>query len=120
MVLKFSANLSFMFPENDNLLQRYESASKLGFKAVECAFPYEHSLDAVVQAKNQSQVQQILINAYPGMILLFRNFIRLRVLFSADFSQLQVITVNSDSQPRREGNTSSRKAWTKRLNMPRL
>ena len=64
--LKFCANLSFMFNENDTLLERYESAAQLGFKAVECAFPYEFSVGDVVKAKTEAQVDQILINADPG------------------------------------------------------
>jgi len=38
----------------------------LGFQAVECAFPYEYSLTDVIQAKTKANVQQILINCYPG------------------------------------------------------
>ena len=64
--LKFCANLSFMFNENGTLLERYESAAQLGFKAVECAFPYEFSVGDVVKAKTEAQVDQILINADPG------------------------------------------------------
>lgn len=66
MVLKLCANLSFMFTETSNLLERYQLASELGFKAVECAFPYEYPLADVIKAKTESQVQQILINCYPG------------------------------------------------------
>lgn len=66
MVLKFCANLSFMFQETDSLLQRYELAKLAGFKAVECAFPYEHSPQEVAEAKTKAGLKQILINAYPG------------------------------------------------------
>ena len=66
MALKFCANLSFMFKENANLLDRYDAASKLGFKAVECAFPYEFALNDVVKAKTAANVEQVLINSYPG------------------------------------------------------
>lgn len=52
MVLKFCANLSFMFTqETDNLLERYQLASQAGFKAVECAFPYPYSIDDVVKVR---------------------------------------------------------------------
>lgn len=66
MNLKFCANLSFMYQEVENVLDRYSLASKSGFSAVECAFPYSDSLERVVQAKINSNVQIILINAPRG------------------------------------------------------
>ncbi|KAK4023167.1 hypothetical protein OUZ56_008596 [Daphnia magna] len=67
MVLKFCANLSFMFTETtDNLLERYQLASQAGFKAVEFTFPYQYPIEDVVKAKSAANVDQILINAYPG------------------------------------------------------
>ncbi|XP_046437176.1 putative hydroxypyruvate isomerase [Daphnia pulex] len=67
MVLKFCANLSFMFTEKtDNLLERYQLASQAGFKAVEFTFPYQYNVEDVVKAKSAANVDQILINAYPG------------------------------------------------------
>lgn len=52
MVLKFCANLSFMFTEKtDNLLERYQLASQAGFKAVEFMFPYKYNIDDVVKVK---------------------------------------------------------------------
>lgn len=50
MVLKFCANLSFMFTETtDNLLERYQLASQAGFKAVEFTFPYQYPIEDVVK-----------------------------------------------------------------------
>lgn len=67
MVLKFCANLSLMFTETtDNLLERYQLASQAGFKAVEFTFPYQYPIEDVVKAKSAANVDQILINAYPG------------------------------------------------------
>lgn len=66
MNLKFCANLSFMYQEANNLLERYSLASKSGFSAVECAFPYSHSLEEIIQAKSNANVRQILINAPRG------------------------------------------------------
>lgn len=66
MNLKFCANLSFMYQETNNLLERYSLASKSGFSAVECAFPYSDSLERVVRAKTDANVLQILINAPRG------------------------------------------------------
>lgn len=55
-----------MYQELGSLLERYGSASRSGFTAVECAFPYSHSLDEVVQAKADANVRQVLINAPRG------------------------------------------------------
>ncbi|KAJ9579304.1 hypothetical protein L9F63_024593 [Diploptera punctata] len=66
MPLKFCANLSFMFQETASLLERYGLAKEAGFKAVECAFPYDYEVDKVVEAKKNAKVEQILINVYVG------------------------------------------------------
>ena len=66
MPLKFCANLSFMFQETASLLERYGLAKEAGFKAVECAFPYDYGVEKVVEAKKNAGVEQILINAYVG------------------------------------------------------
>lgn len=66
MNLKFCANLSFMYQETNNLLERYSLAAKSGFSSVECAFPYSDPLEKLVQAKNEANVQQILINSPRG------------------------------------------------------
>lgn len=60
-----------MFTESDNLLERYNLASRAGFKNVECAFPYDHSIEAVVAAKKDANVNQILINVFAGESLGF-------------------------------------------------
>ena len=40
--LKFCANLTTMYvKETSSLIQRYSLAKESGFKAVECAFPYD-------------------------------------------------------------------------------
>ncbi|RZF32950.1 hypothetical protein LSTR_LSTR015810 [Laodelphax striatellus] len=67
MGMKFCANLSFMFQqETASLLERYGLASKAGFKAVECAFPYDYKIDDLVKAQKNANVEQVLINVYPG------------------------------------------------------
>lgn len=68
MPLKFCANLSFMFQETSSLLDRYKLAKGLGFKAVECAFPYEYPMDALVSAKESNKLQQVLINVKTGNV----------------------------------------------------
>ncbi|KDR18001.1 putative hydroxypyruvate isomerase isoform X2 [Zootermopsis nevadensis] len=66
MPLKFCANLSFMFQETASLLERYQLARDVGFRAVECAFPYVHTVDEVVAAQKKANVEQILINVFVG------------------------------------------------------
>jgi hydroxypyruvate isomerase len=66
MPLKFCANLSFMFQETASLLERYRLAKDAGFRAVECAFPYVHSIEEVVAAQKNANVEQILINVFVG------------------------------------------------------
>lgn len=62
---KFTANLSFLFKEKP-FLERYAAAQQAGFKAVESGFPYGFTKDEVVNAKNSSGVQQVLINILTG------------------------------------------------------
>ncbi|KAJ8945597.1 hypothetical protein NQ314_009120 [Rhamnusium bicolor] len=62
---KFCANLAFLFPEN-SLLEKYKVAKDAGFKAVETGFPFGITKQQVVDAKNASGIQQILINIYTG------------------------------------------------------
>ncbi len=66
MPLKFCANLNFMFNESGSLIERYELASKCGFKAVESGFFYNVPLPELVQAKTRANVDQILIYSDPG------------------------------------------------------
>lgn len=66
MSFKICANLSFMFKESSSLLERYQLAKQCGFTAVECAFPYQFSVNEVQQSKESSLLEQILINVYPG------------------------------------------------------
>lgn len=55
-----------MFQETASLLERYQLAKDVGFRAVECAFPYVHSVDEVVAAQKKAGVEQILINVFVG------------------------------------------------------
>lgn len=64
--LKFCANLNFMFTETPNLLERYSLAKKAGFQAVEVGFPYIHSSEELVKAKEDAGLKQVLINVFVG------------------------------------------------------
>jgi hydroxypyruvate isomerase len=67
MSLNFSANLSFMFTtETKSLVDRYALAKEAGFRAVECAYPYDYAIADLVEAKTRSGLQQVLINTWPG------------------------------------------------------
>lgn len=62
---KFCANLAFLFTEK-TLLDRYELAKIAGFKAVETGFPFGYTKQEVVNAKQSSGLEQVLINIYTG------------------------------------------------------
>lgn len=70
MPLKFAANLSWLFQDVEGLENRYQAAKKAGFSAVEFAFPYNVPLDKLVAAKQAADVEQVLINAWPGMLII--------------------------------------------------
>ncbi|XP_014273617.1 putative hydroxypyruvate isomerase [Halyomorpha halys] len=66
MVLKFCANLSFMFQETASLLERYQLAKEAGFSGIECASPYDFPLHQVVDIKENAKLNQVLINVPTG------------------------------------------------------
>lgn len=65
--MRFCANISFMFKELP-FQERYFAAKELGFRGVESAFPNipEKDFDNLVRAKENSGVEQVLINIYCG------------------------------------------------------
>lgn len=67
MVIKFCANISFMFAESGNLLERYQLAKRVGFRGVESAFPAGFTFDEVVAAKREANIAQVLLNTCNGM-----------------------------------------------------
>ncbi|XP_077293909.1 hydroxypyruvate isomerase-like protein Gip [Arctopsyche grandis] len=64
-IMKFCANLSFMFTEMP-FTERYSLAKDAGFKTVETGFPFGCTIEQVTEAKQQSNVEQILVNLYTG------------------------------------------------------
>ncbi len=56
-----------MFQESSSLLERYGLAKAAGFKAVEAAFPYDFTKEELVSAKEAAGLEQVLINAFPGL-----------------------------------------------------
>ncbi|HUS97139.1 MAG TPA: 2-oxo-tetronate isomerase [Hyphomicrobiaceae bacterium] len=64
-MVKFAANLSFMFTELD-FLDRFEAAAKVGFKAVEYLFPYEYEPAELAARLKGNGLTQALFNLPPG------------------------------------------------------
>ena len=62
---KFSANLTMMFNEVE-FLDRFERASKAGFKAVEYMFPYEWPKEQLADALESHELEQVLFNLPAG------------------------------------------------------
>jgi 2-dehydrotetronate isomerase len=62
---QFAANLSMMYPEL-SFLDRFEAASRDGFRAVEYLFPYAFPADEVLARLRSNGLQQVLFNAPPG------------------------------------------------------
>ncbi len=71
-----------MFQESGNLLDRYDAAAKAGFKAVEFLFPYPFPVIDVVNAKKAANVEQILINAYPGELHYYLKDLFIIIIFT--------------------------------------
>ena len=62
---KFAANLSMMFNEVP-FLERFDTAARAGFSAVEFLFPYEYSPEEVAGTAKAAGVQIVLFNMPPG------------------------------------------------------
>ena len=62
---QFAANLSWLLQEY-SWLDRFDAASKLGFKAVECQFPYDHEAGQLADACAAAELEFIMFNAPPG------------------------------------------------------
>lgn len=67
MRLKFAANLSWLFKEQQIFTDRYAAAAAAGFKAVESADPYQYKLEDLVSSKAAAGVEHVLMNGWPGM-----------------------------------------------------
>ena len=62
---KFSANLSMLFNEVD-FLDRFERASRAGFKAVECQFPYQWEKEVLAEKLDKHGLEFVLHNITAG------------------------------------------------------
>jgi hypothetical protein len=64
-MLKFAANLSFLYNELP-FMERFAAAAKDGFKGVEYLFPYAVSAQEIEAALRDTGLQQVLFNAPPA------------------------------------------------------
>ena len=64
-MLRFAANLSWMFKEHA-FLDRFAAAADAGFAWVEYLFPYEHDPYAIAAQLARHQLKLALFNAAPG------------------------------------------------------
>lgn len=64
-MVKFAANLSFMFTELP-FLDRFEAAAEAGFKAVEYLFPYDFEPAEIAARLRANDLTQALFNLPPG------------------------------------------------------
>ena len=64
--LRFSANVSWLFPELPGLPARLRAAGSSGFEAAEVAWPYSESPEALARAAREAGLRLVLINTPPG------------------------------------------------------
>ncbi len=63
--MRLCANLSMMFNEVP-FLDRFEAASRAGFKGVEFLFPYDHPASEIRTRLDTNGLEQVLFNGPPG------------------------------------------------------
>ncbi len=64
-MLRFSANLSFLFNEVP-FLERFTEAAHAGFRAVEFAFPYSYQAKELAARVQAQKLDVVLFNMPPG------------------------------------------------------
>nr|XP_030722516.1 putative hydroxypyruvate isomerase isoform X1 [Globicephala melas] len=64
--LRFSANLSWLFPELPSLAARLRAAGSSGFEAAEVGWPYGEPPEALARTAQEVGLQLVLINTPPG------------------------------------------------------
>ncbi|XP_073936499.1 putative hydroxypyruvate isomerase isoform X9 [Castor canadensis] len=94
--LRFSANLSWLFPELPSLPARLRAAGRSGFEAAEVAWPYAEPPEALARAAQDAGLRLVLINtprgdqekgemglaAVPGRQAAFREGLEQAVLYA--------------------------------------
>lgn len=66
-MLRYAVNLMWLFNEYP-FLERFDHASKSGFRAVEVPFPYEFQPADLASRRDAFGLEIILINTYPGNV----------------------------------------------------
>nr|XP_020770348.1 putative hydroxypyruvate isomerase isoform X4 [Odocoileus virginianus texanus] len=64
--LRFSANVSWLFPELSGFPARLRAAGSSGFEAAEIGWPYAEPPEALARAAREAGLQVVLINMPPG------------------------------------------------------
>uniref|UniRef100_A0A8C2MNB5 Putative hydroxypyruvate isomerase n=1 Tax=Cricetulus griseus TaxID=10029 RepID=A0A8C2MNB5_CRIGR len=64
--LRFSANVSWLFPELPGLPERLQAAGRAGFEAAEVAWPYAEPPQALASAARAAGLRLVLINTPRG------------------------------------------------------
>lgn len=64
--LRFSANVSWLFPELPDFPARLRAAGSSGFEAAEIAWPYAEPPEVLARAAQEAGLQLVLINTPPG------------------------------------------------------
>ncbi|GAB1288820.1 Putative hydroxypyruvate isomerase [Apodemus speciosus] len=94
--LRFSANVSWLFPELPGLPERLQAAGRAGFEAAEVAWPYAEPPEALASAARAAGLRLVLINtprgdhekgemglgAVPGRQAAFREGLEQAVLYA--------------------------------------
>lgn len=62
---RLAANISLMFTELP-FLDRIAAAAAVGFKAIECQFPYDHHAAEIAARLNENALELVLFNGPPG------------------------------------------------------
>lgn len=62
---RYSINVSTVFTEYP-FLDRFQKAKEAGFKFVECQFPYDYSIDDILEKLEEHNLTLVLINLPPG------------------------------------------------------
>ncbi|XP_077006095.1 putative hydroxypyruvate isomerase isoform X2 [Tamandua tetradactyla] len=98
--LRFSANLSWLFPELSSLPARLQAAGSSGFEAAEIAWPYTEAPETLARSAQDAGLRLVLINtpqgdrekgemglgAVPGRQAAFREGLEQAVLYAKALS----------------------------------
>lgn len=64
-MLRFAANISFLFKELP-FLERFAAAAEAGFKLVECHWPYDNPVEALRDRLDKAGLSLVMVNTAPG------------------------------------------------------